>query len=129
MSISASLRKVIAPFRRNATCHFAQFSLRSAGASRAGERVLAYSSLAVNELQEKVRFGATPKPARETRALPGGLRHFSRIGRSHFRGRDKPDTNRDQEERKELAARERSYQGRIGFAEIFDYDTKHRVQN
>src|SRR5437899_3068908 len=57
------------------------------------------------------------------------LTHLLRKRRSRFRGRDKPDTDRNQEERKELAAGERSYQGCIGFAEIFNYDTKHRVQN
>ena len=56
-------------------------------------------------------------------------RHLLGKRRSHFRGRDKPDTDCNQEERKELPACERSYQRRIGFAEIFDYDTKHRVQD
>ena len=52
-------------------------ALGSAHASRAGERVLAIANFrlesrlfAKREAQRKVRFGATPKPARETRALP-----------------------------------------------------------
>jgi hypothetical protein len=52
----------------------------NARVTRAGERVLAItdfswelSSSAANEFQRKVRFGATPKPARETRALPGSF--------------------------------------------------------
>ncbi len=52
----------------------------SARVTRAGERVLAIayfswalSSPAANESQRKVRFGATPKPARATHALPGAF--------------------------------------------------------
>src|SRR5216110_1385251 len=52
-------------------------ALGSAHASRAGERVLAIANFRLESLlfakrvtQRKVRFGATPKPARETRALP-----------------------------------------------------------
>src|SRR5881394_3241015 len=51
-------------------------ALGSAHASRAGERVLAIANFRLESLlfakrvtQRKVRFGATPKPARETRAL------------------------------------------------------------
>src|SRR5438094_3557592 len=55
--------------------------------------------------------------------------HVPRKRRSRFRSHDKPDTDCNQEEQKELAAGERSYQGCIGFAEIFNYDTKQRVQN
>ncbi len=49
----------------------------SARVSRAGERVLAIANflraplpVPAIEIERKVRFGATPKPARETRALP-----------------------------------------------------------
>src|SRR5947208_15759752 len=52
-------------------------ALGSAHASRAGERVLAIANFRLESLlfakrvtQRKVRFGATPKSARETRALP-----------------------------------------------------------
>src|SRR5712691_2644114 len=58
----------------------------SARVSRAGERVLAIanfsfcclSSRATSE--SKVRFGVTPKPARETRALPGRLFARNHVG-------------------------------------------------
>jgi hypothetical protein len=50
----------------------------SACVSRAGERVLAIADFSVNPPlphlsrdRGKDYFGATPKPARETRALPG----------------------------------------------------------
>ena len=52
-------------------------ALDSARVSRAGERVLAiakflvgFSTLAARASRIKDCFGATPKPARETRALP-----------------------------------------------------------
>ena len=51
--------------------------LGSARVSRAGERVLAVANFltATQPVKilalEKASFGATPKPARETRALPG----------------------------------------------------------
>ena len=51
--------------------------LGSARVSRAWRRPLAFANFsyqpqspASNEFQGKVRFGATPKPTRETRALP-----------------------------------------------------------
>jgi len=52
----------------------------SARVSRAGERVLAIANFlrcfkhAVHRRTSEVRFGATPKPKRETRALPKQLR-------------------------------------------------------
>src|SRR5438309_9372137 len=49
--------------------------------------------------------------------------------RSDFCYCNKPETNRDQEERKKLASREGTDQCRVGFAEIFDYDPKNRVPN
>src|SRR5438067_8953087 len=55
--------------------------------------------------------------------------HLLRIGRPRFSERDKSNPDRNQEERKELAARERAYQRRVGFAEIFDHDSKNRVQD
>jgi hypothetical protein len=55
------------------------------------------------------------------------LRHFLRIRRSRFRHDYKCDANDDQEEGKELSARERADQLRIGFAEIFNHDAKDRV--
>src|SRR5256886_106689 len=55
--------------------------------------------------------------------------HLLRIGRLRFSERDKSNPDRNQEERKELAARERAYQRRVGFAEIFDHDPKNRVQD
>ena len=55
------------------------------------------------------------------------LRHSFRESRSHFCHYNKPETNRDQEERKELASREGTDQCRVGFAEVFDYDPKNRV--
>src|SRR5215472_8381499 len=42
---------------------------------------------------------------------------------------DKRGTDYDQEERKELAAGERPDQFGVGFAEIFDNDSKNRVTN
>jgi hypothetical protein len=57
------------------------------------------------------------------------LRHSFRERRSHFCYYNKPETNRDQEERKKLASREGTNQCRVGFAEIFDYDPKNRVPN
>ena len=53
--------------------------LGSARVSRAGDRVLAIANLICDFANRsavmlgKVRFGETPKPARETRALPGLL--------------------------------------------------------
>jgi hypothetical protein len=53
-------------------------ALGSARVSRAGERVLAIANFSVTsehllgQYKNEVRFGGTPKPARETRAL---LRH------------------------------------------------------
>src|SRR5262249_56724243 len=54
----------------------------SAYVSRAGERVLAIAnfryevvSFPSNEIQRKACFDATPKPTRETRALPGRCGH------------------------------------------------------
>src|SRR5215208_7951564 len=54
-------------------------SLGSARVSRAGERVPAIANFSFNSpmfiparIQRKANFGATPKPARETRALPRG---------------------------------------------------------
>jgi hypothetical protein len=50
--------------------------LGSTRVSRVGERVLAIADfflrvlVASSEIVREVRFGATPKPARETRALP-----------------------------------------------------------
>jgi len=55
------------------------------------------------------------------------LRHSFRERRSHFCYYNKPETNRDQEERKKLASREGTDQCRVGFAEVFDYDPKNRV--
>ena len=52
---------------------------------------------------------------------------FLWVRRPHFCHRNKPETNGDEEERKELASREGTDQCRIGFAEIFDYDPKNRV--
>ena len=56
------------------------FQLGSARVSRAGERVLAIANFSWNSIllteagtETKDCFGATPKPARETRALPGGV--------------------------------------------------------
>src|SRR4029077_10466474 len=53
-------------------------ALGSARVSRAGERVLAIANFSSNtsmltpaRIQREDRFGATPKPTRETRALPG----------------------------------------------------------
>ena len=55
----------------------ARSGLGSARVSRAGERVLAIANFSFDSprphagnISRKVRFGATPKPARETRALP-----------------------------------------------------------
>jgi hypothetical protein len=42
---------------------------------------------------------------------------------------DERGANHNQEERKELAARERPDQFGIGLAKIFDYDPKNRVTN
>jgi hypothetical protein len=53
-----------------------QFVPGSARVSRAGDRVLAIANFSRfptaidNEFQRKECFGETPKPARETRALP-----------------------------------------------------------
>jgi hypothetical protein len=56
------------------------FQLSSARLSRAGKRVLAIANFSLDsimlteaETETKDCFGATPKPARETRALPGGV--------------------------------------------------------
>ena len=56
------------------------FQLGSARVSRAGERVLAIANFSWNSIllteagtETKDCFGATPKPARETRALPEGV--------------------------------------------------------
>src|SRR4249919_395824 len=53
-------------------------ALGSARVSRAGERVLAIANFSSNasmftpaRIQREDRFGAKPKPTRETRALPG----------------------------------------------------------
>src|ERR1041385_1445043 len=55
--------------------------LGSARVSRAGERVLAIANFSLTilflrsrtKIENQVRFGGTPKPARETRALPRWL--------------------------------------------------------
>src|SRR5437879_11744684 len=57
------------------------------------------------------------------------LHHSFWERRSHFCYCNKPETNRDQEERKKLASREGTDQCRVGFAEIFDYDPKSRVRD
>jgi len=56
----------------------ARCGLGSARVSRVGERVLAIANFSCdfvssqsNEIQRKACFGATPKPTRERRALPG----------------------------------------------------------
>src|SRR5262249_12260561 len=68
----------------------------SACVSRAGERVLAIAnfryevvSFPSNEIQRKACFDATPKPTRETRALPGrcGDAQLTPRGRSAIAGR------------------------------------------
>ena len=58
----------------------------SARVSRAGERVLAivnfsckFVSAQAKDTERKACFGATPKPARETRALPQAVRHRAPI--------------------------------------------------
>jgi hypothetical protein len=58
----------------------ANSGLGSARVSRAGERVLAIANFSWDSIllieagtETKDCFGATPKPARETRALPGGV--------------------------------------------------------
>jgi hypothetical protein len=58
----------------------ANSGLGSARVSRAGERVLAIANFSLDSIlltetgtEKKDCFGATPKPARETRALPGGV--------------------------------------------------------
>jgi hypothetical protein len=58
----------------------ADSGLGSAGVSRAGERVLPIANFSLDSImlteagtETKDCFGATPKPARETRALPGGV--------------------------------------------------------
>ena len=58
----------------------ANSGLGSARVSRAGEPVLAIANFSLDsimlteaETETKDCFGATPKPARETRALPGGV--------------------------------------------------------
>src|SRR4029077_7363363 len=55
------------------------------------------------------------------------LRHSFGERRSHFCYCNKPETNRDQEERKKLTSREGTDKRRVGFAEVFDYDPKNRV--
>jgi len=56
------------------------FQLGSARISRACERVLPIANFSLDSImlteagtETKDCFGATPKPARETRALPGGV--------------------------------------------------------
>ena len=49
--------------------------------------------------------------------------------RPHFRENDKGDSDHDQEEGKELAAREYSDQGRVRLAKVFDNDAKDSVAN
>jgi len=49
--------------------------------------------------------------------------------RSLFRDDNKCDADDDQKEGKELATREGTDQLRVGFAEIFDDDSKNRVAN
>src|SRR3989440_12155288 len=57
------------------------------------------------------------------------LHHSFWERRSHFCYCNKPETNRDQEERKKLATREGTDQLRVGFAEIFYDASKDRVAN
>ena len=54
---------------------------------------------------------------------------FFRKRRPHFGDDDKGEADRDQKERKELAARETGDQRRIRFAKIFDDDPEDRVAN
>jgi len=56
------------------------FQLGSARVSRAGERVLTIANFSLDSImlteagiETKDCFGATPKPARKTHALPGGV--------------------------------------------------------
>src|SRR5438309_94624 len=57
------------------------------------------------------------------------MTHFFRKSRPHLRRDDERDADRDQEKRKELAARETGDERRIGFAKILDHDPKDRVAN
>src|SRR5437764_12278244 len=57
------------------------------------------------------------------------LRHSLRIRWSPFSNDYKRDADRDQEKGKKLAPCERTDQLRIGFAEIFDDDSKNCVAN
>src|SRR5882724_2916034 len=56
-------------------------------------------------------------------------RHSPRERGSPLCRGNESNTNGDQEKRKELAARERSDQFGIGFAAVFDHDSKDRVAN
>ena len=58
------------------------FQLGSARLSRAAKRVLPIANFSLDSImlteagtETKDCFGATPKPAREPRALPGGVKH------------------------------------------------------
>ena len=55
--------------------------------------------------------------------------HSPRKRRMLLRRNHKAEADRYQEERKELATREGTDQLRVGFAEIFDDDSKNRVTN
>jgi hypothetical protein len=61
----------------NVAKYVARMGLGSARVSRVGDCVLAiadfpsgFFAFGADEIETKVRFGVTPKPARETRALP-----------------------------------------------------------
>src|SRR5947207_8360313 len=75
---SAVFQPATQPYRRDVSQSYSPTSGNpsSARVSRAGERVLAIADFlwsryrSRDRCSEKVRFGATPKPARETLALP-----------------------------------------------------------
>src|SRR5436190_5336679 len=58
-----------------------------------------------------------------------GLRHSLRIRRPQFGDNHEPESDRDEKEGEELAARESRDQTRVGFAKIFHDDPEDGVEN